>query len=63
MTRRFLSAARKISSNGPSAISHGLYFGTFFKIIEPGEEPAGLGLFWAKENADWKIIAFQMDET
>jgi hypothetical protein len=45
-----------------SLISREPYFATFFKLIEPGEEPAGLGLLWAKENADWKIIAFQMDE-
>jgi hypothetical protein len=45
-----------------SPISREPYFATFFKLIEPGEEPAGLGLLWAKENADWKIIAFQMDE-
>lgn len=45
-----------------SPISREPYFATFFKLIEPGEEPAGLGLLWAKENADWKIIAFQMNE-
>jgi hypothetical protein len=50
------------SSTGPSGVRRGFYFGTFFKVIEPGEEPAGLGLLWAKENTDWKIIAFQMDE-
>lgn len=50
------------TSKGPANSSHGPYFGTFFKIIEPGEEPAGLGFLWAKESADWKIVAFQMDE-
>jgi hypothetical protein len=50
------------TGNDPSAIGRGPYFGTFFKIIEPGDEPAGLGLLWAKENVDWKIVAFQMDQ-
>jgi hypothetical protein len=40
------------NTNGRSPISHQRYFGSFFKLIEPGEEPAGLGLLWAKENAD-----------
>jgi hypothetical protein len=51
-----------INSDHPSPINREPYFATFFKLIEPGEEPAGLGLLWAKENADWKIIAFQTDE-
>lgn len=50
------------TSKGPANSSRGPYFGTFFKIIEPGEEPAGLGFLWAKESTDWKIVAFQMDE-
>ena len=50
------------TSKGPANSSHGTYFGTFFKIIEPGEEPAGLGCLWAKEGGEWKIVAFQMDE-
>ncbi len=52
----------RATSKGPANSSRGPYFGTFFKIIEPGEEPAGLGFLWAKESADWKIVAFQMDE-
>jgi hypothetical protein len=48
--------------DGQVPITHQHYFGSFFKLIEPGEEPAGLGLLWAKENGEWKIIGFQMDE-
>lgn len=40
----------------------GPYFGAFFKIIEAGDEPAGLGLLWAKGNDGWKIVAIRMDE-
>jgi hypothetical protein len=37
-------------------------FATFFQFIEPGGEPAGLGLLWSKESGEWKIIAFRLDE-
>ena len=35
---------------------------TFFQMIEPGGESAGLGLLWSKESGEWKIVAFRLDE-
>jgi hypothetical protein len=38
------------------------YYGTFFKLAEPGDEPAALGLLWSKREGVWKIVAYRMDE-
>jgi hypothetical protein len=38
------------------------YFATFFKLVEPGDEPAGLGLLWTQQHGTWKIVAYRMNE-
>jgi hypothetical protein len=50
------------STPGAKVTVPGLYVGTFFKLVEPGDEPAGLGLLWTKTNGVWKIVAYRMDE-
>ena len=40
----------------------GPYFGTFLKLIEPGDDTPGLGLLWAKRERVWKIAAYGLDE-
>jgi hypothetical protein len=40
----------------------GPYFGTFLKLVEPGDDTPGLGLLWAKENGTWRIVAYGLDE-
>jgi hypothetical protein len=37
-------------------------YATFFQMIEPGGESAGLGLLWSKASGEWKIAAFRLDE-
>lgn len=37
-------------------------YATFFQMIEPGSESAGLGLLWLKESGEWKIAGFRLDE-
>jgi hypothetical protein len=37
-------------------------YATFFEMIEPGDECAGLGLLWSKESGEWKIAGFLLDE-
>ncbi len=51
----------RVGSRSSVAVSSPEY-ATFFQLIEPGDNPAGLGLLWSKENGTWKIIAFRLDE-
>jgi hypothetical protein len=53
-----------ISSPSSAPLTYGSYFGTFLKIIEAGDEAAGVGLLWGKdtESGNWKIIAWRVDE-
>jgi ABC-type transporter MlaC component len=31
-----------------------------FAVRTPGEHPATLSFLWAKDNGQWKIVAYQM---
>jgi len=55
-------ALRPDSTVGNNASSSGSYFGTFFKLVEPGDEPAALRLLWSKQNGEWRIVGYKMDQ-
>jgi hypothetical protein len=50
-----LSFRNRVPVNSPEYV-------TFFQLIEPGDNAAGLALLWLKENGNWKITAFHLDE-
>lgn len=60
----FFCKSSPAAATGASATTSitGPYFGTFLKLIEPGDDTPGLGLLWAKENERWKIVAYGLDE-
>lgn len=39
---------------------YGTYYGVLFAVRTPGEHPATLSFLWAKDNGQWKIVAYQM---
>jgi hypothetical protein len=39
---------------------YGTYYGVLFAVRTPGEHPAALSFLWAKDNGQWKIVAYQM---
>ena len=43
-----------------SDFKYGDYYGVLFTVRTPGEHPAALSFLWAKDNGQWKIVAYQM---
>jgi hypothetical protein len=41
-------------------LKYGDYYGVLFIVRTPGEHPAALSFLWAKDNGQWKIVAYQM---
>jgi hypothetical protein len=51
-----VKAAQKVGSPGV----YGNYYGAIFELKVRGA-PAALKLLWARENGQWKIIAYSID--
>lgn len=39
----------------------GNYYALVFALRTPGDHPAALTFLWAKENGQWKIVAYELD--
>jgi hypothetical protein len=40
--------------------TYGNYYATLFAFRTPGEHPAALTLLWAKDQGQWKIVAYEL---